>query len=145
MGTVFCGSADTLSMARHSVNQSSVSNRKSGARWEKTAESYLLAQGLKLLQRNFSSRFGEIDLIMQDQKTVVFVEVKYRKNSRHGSGADAVTFHKQNRISLTAAWYLAMNPHRAECVCRFDVISIDPEKMDQNIDWIKSAFYSTTG
>lgn len=145
MGTIFCGSADTLSMARHSVNQSSVSNRKSGARWEKTAESYLLAQGLKLLQRNFSSRFGEIDLIMQDQKTVVFVEVKYRKNSRHGSGADAVTFHKQNRISLTAAWYLAMNPHRAECVCRFDVISIDPEKMDQNIDWIKSAFYSTTG
>ena len=145
MGTIFCGSADTLSMARHSLNQSSVSNRKSGARWEKTAESYLLAQGLKLLQRNFSSRFGEIDLIMQDQKTVVFVEVKYRKNSRHGSGADAVTFHKQNRISLTAAWYLAMNPHRAECVCRFDVISIDPEKMDQNIDWIKSAFYSTTG
>ena len=145
MGTIFCGSADTLSMARHSLNQSSVSNRKSGARWEKTAESYLLAQGLKLLQRNFSSRFGEIDMIMQDQKTVVFVEVKYRKNSRHGSGADAVTFHKQNRISLTAAWYLAMNPHRAECVCRFDVISIDPEKMDQNIDWIKSAFYSTTG
>ena len=145
MGTVFSGSAGSLSMARHPLNHSSLSSRKSGAHWEKTAESFLLAQGLELLQRNFSSRFGEIDLIMQDEKTVVFVEVKYRKNNHHGSGADAVTFHKQNRISLTAAWYLAMNPHRAECVCRFDVISIDPEKRNQNIDWIKSAFYSTTG
>ena len=102
-------------------------------------------QGLKLLNRNFSSRFGEIDLIMEDEKTVVFVEVKFRKNDHHGSGADAVTFHKQSRISRTAAWYLARNPHRAEQFCRFDVISIDPKKRDPGINWIKSAFYSTMG
>ncbi len=102
------------------------------------------ARGLRLLQRNFSSRFGEIDLIMEDEKTVVFVEVKYRGNNSHGSGADAVTFHKQNRISLTAACYLAMNPARSEQYCRFDVISIDPAKDEQGINWIKSAFYSTT-
>ena len=72
-----------------------------------------------------------------------FVEVKYRRNDHHGSGAEAVTFHKQGRISRTAAWYLAKNPGRAECVCRFDVISIDPKKRDQGINWIKSAFYST--
>lgn len=121
------------------------SSRQSGTQWEKIAESFLRARGLKLLQRNFSSRFGEIDLVMEDEKTVVFVEVKYRKSNHHGSGADAVTFHKQGRISRTAAWYLAKNPHRAEQICRFDVISIDPKKGDQGIDWIENAFYSTLG
>jgi putative endonuclease len=122
-----------------------LNSRQSGARWEQTAESFLLGHGLKLLKRNFSSRFGEIDLIMEDEKTLVFVEVKYRQSSEHGSGAEAVTFHKQGRISRTAAWYLVKNPRRAEQICRFDVISIDPRKKDQGIDWIKAAFYSTIG
>lgn len=82
---------------------------------------------------------------MEDDKTVVFIEVKYRGNKSHGSGADAVTLHKQHKISLTAAWFLAINPARAEQYCRFDVISIDPGKGEQGINWIKSAFYSTTG
>jgi putative endonuclease len=133
-------------MAGRSLNTPQTSsNRLSGAQWEKTAESFLRSYGLKLLQRNFSSRFGEIDLIMEHDETVVFVEVKYRKSNQHGSGADAVTFHKQGRISRTAAWYLAKNPHRAEQFCRFDVISIDPQKKDQGIKWIKGAFYSTIG
>ena len=123
----------------------SLSYRQTGARWEKTAESFLRSHGLKLLHRNFSSRFGEIDLIMEEEKTIVFVEVKYRKSNEHGSGADAVTFHKQNRISRTAGWYLAKNPHRAEQFCRFDVISIDPQSRKQGIKWIKNAFYSTIG
>jgi putative endonuclease len=122
-----------------------LTTRQSGAQWEKTAESFLCSQGLKLLQRNFSSRFGEIDLIMEDGNTVVFVEVKYRHSSQHGSGAEAVTFHKQGRISRTAAWYLAKNPHKAEQICRFDVISMNPQKTDKGINWIKSAFYSTIG
>ncbi len=146
MGAVLCGPPDTLPMARQSLNkQAAFTTRQSGAAWEKTAESFLCSHGLTLLQRNFSSRFGEIDLIMEDEDVVVFVEVKYRKCSQHGSGADAVTFHKQGRISRTAAWYLAMNPHRAEQVCRFDVISINPQEKDQGINWIKSAFYSTQG
>ena len=145
MGTIFRWPADTLRMAEQPLNPSQLKGRKSGTHWEKTAESFLRDQGLKLLHRNFSSRFGEIDLIMEDEKTVVFIEVKFRKNNHHGSGADAVTFHKQNKISRTAAWYLAMNTHRAEQFCRFDVISIDPKKRDQGIDWIKNAFYSTMG
>jgi putative endonuclease len=133
-------------MARNPLSHHPIlNNRQSGAHWEKTAESFLRGRGLKLLQRNFTSRFGEIDLVMEDEKTVVFVEVKYRKSNQHGSGADAVTFHKQGRISRTAAWYLVKNPHRAEQICRFDVISIDPQKGDQGIDWIESAFYSTIG
>ena len=82
---------------------------------------------------------------MEEQDTVVFIEVKYRKSNSHGSGADAVTFYKQGRISRTAAWYLVKNPRRAEQFCRFDVVSIDPNKKDQGIDWIKGAFYSTLG
>jgi putative endonuclease len=133
-------------MAGHPlVNRHSQTSRQSGERWEKTAELYLLDQGLKLLQRNFTSRFGEIDLIMEDRNTIVFVEVKYRKSHQHGSGADAVTFHKQGRISRTANWYLAKNPHRAVQVCRFDVISISSQNGKQCINWISDAFYSTQG
>ena len=82
---------------------------------------------------------------MEDGTTIVFVEVKYRKSNQHGSGADAVTFQKQRKISQTAAWYLALNPHRAEQFCRFDVISIDTRQGNQDVRWIKAAFYSTIG
>jgi putative endonuclease len=97
------------------------------------------------LHRNFSCRFGEIDLVMEDRTTLVFVEVKFRKDSRHGSGADAVTSRKQGRISRTASWYLANKPHRAEQTCRFDVISIAEDKGGQDINWIRNAFEVNTG
>jgi putative endonuclease len=126
-------------------NRQALTSRQAGTRWEKTAESFLRSKGLKLLQRNFSSRFGEIDLIMEDDSTLVFVEVKYRTSKQHGTGADAVTLQKQGRISRTASWFLVKNPRRAEQYCRFDVISIDPLRGDQGINWIKGAFYSTTG
>jgi putative endonuclease len=145
VGTVLERQASTLRMAKHTLNNPPHNGRKSGAYWEKTAESFLRTQGLELLQRNFSSRFGEIDLIMEDDQTLVFVEVKYRRNNHHGSGAEAVTFHKQGRISRTAAWYLAKNPRRADQFCRFDIISINHQDKDQGIEWIRNAFYSTIG
>jgi len=119
--------------------------RRAGAYWEEQAASFLRAQGLKPLYRNFSCRFGEIDLIMEDQTVLVFVEVKYRKDSRHGSGTDAVTRPKQGKISRTAAWFLANHPHRAEQTCRFDVISIGKDKGGQDVTWIRSAFEANTG
>ncbi len=119
--------------------------RITGRHWERAAEAYLQEQGLCLLQRNFSSRFGEIDLIMQDNNCIVFVEVRYRRDARHGSGAATVAFNKRRKISMTAGWYLAKNPQRAKQYCRFDVISIDSRKDGQGIDWIKNAFYSTMG
>jgi len=127
-------------MAEHALN-----SRQSGAQWERTAESFLCAHGLRILEKNFTSRFGEIDLIMEHDGTVVFVEVRYRKNKQHGSGAESVTHHKQGRISRTAGWYLVKNPDRAEQFCRFDVVSIDSQKTDQKITWIRNAFYSTIG
>lgn len=122
-----------------------LNKRRAGARWEKKAESFLRSRGLNLLHRNFSCRFGEIDLVMEDGTTLVFVEVKYRADTWHGSGADAVTPQKQGRISRTAAWFLARNPDRAEQTCRFDVISIDTRSGGQSINWIKDAFYTRTG
>ena len=119
--------------------------RRAGSHWEKQAETFLRSQGLKPLHRNFSCRFGEIDLIMEDRAIVVFVEVKYRKNCRHGSGTDAVTRSKQGKISRTAAWFLANNPHRAEQTCRFDVISIGNGKDGQDVIWIRNAFEANTG
>lgn len=82
---------------------------------------------------------------MEDKETIVFVEVKYRENSHHGSGADAVTYHKQHKISRTASWYLALNPDKAAQNCRFDVVSIDSRAKSPQVNWIKAAFYSTTG
>ena len=119
--------------------------RESGANWEKTAENFLRSHGLRLLKRNFTSRFGEIDLIMEDQGQLVFIEVKYRHCHQHGSGAEAVTWQKQGKISRTAAWYLAKNPFRAEQICRFDVISVTNGDSGDEFQWIKSAFYATNG
>lgn len=140
MGAIYGRPATTLPMEQKTINK-----QQTGAQWEKAAEYFLHKHGLKLLQRNFRSRFGEIDLIMEDDRTVVFVEVRFRKCRQHGSGADSVTFHKQHKISRTALWYLAKNPRRATQVCRFDVISIGSEKTEYTIDWIKNAFDSTVG
>lgn len=130
-------------MAGSALKPSRNARRVAGTHWEKIAEAFLRKQGLRLIERNFSCRFGEIDLVMEDRDTVVFIEVKYRGNRSHGSGANAVDFHKQGRISRTAAFFLRMNPARAEQFCRFDVVSIDPDSDDQEISWIQNAFYST--
>jgi len=72
-----------------------MNNRRSqGGEWEKVAETFLNGRGLKTLQRNFHCRMGEIDLIMMDQRTLVFTEVRFRNNNAHGSGAESVTFRK---------------------------------------------------
>ncbi len=143
MGAVFRRPRRSLRVARDLLNRSPATRRRAGTYWEKMAEAFLCSRGLRLLQRNFSCRLGEIDLVMEDRDTVVFVEVKYRKSRSHGSGADSVNIHKQHRISRTAAFYLAVNPARGEQFCRFDVVSIDPDKGEQEINWIKNAFYST--
>ena len=73
-----------------------MNNRRfQGSQWEKLAESFLHKRGLRTLERNYHSRFGEIDLIMMDRQTLVFTEVRYRSDSAFGSGAESVTFTKQ--------------------------------------------------
>ena len=108
---------------------------------EDTACDYLLARGLILLERNFRSRQGEIDLILLDADTLVFVEVRYRRQPGFGSAAESVDPHKQIRLSACASYYLQTQPDSAPAGCRFDVVAIDgPER---TIEWIKDAFSVT--
>ena len=115
-----------------------------GATSEDLALDYLCTRGLTLLQRNFHSRLGEIDLVMLDNDDLVFVEVRFRRNSRFGSAAESISVSKQRKIKLTAEFYLQSNPGLSFRGCRFDVLAIDGGRRgDHNsvtIDWISDAF-----
>lgn len=98
---------------------------------------YLLARGLRLVERNYRGRGGEIDLIMRERETLVFIEVRYRRSGRYGSAAETVTSGKQQRLLATAARYLQR--HRLDLPCRFDVVGISGAQLEA-IEWIRDAF-----
>ena len=114
--------------------------RQQGSRWERAAESFLRRRGLRTLARNFHSRFGEIDLVMLEEPVLVFVEVRYRRNDRHGSGADTVTRNKQLRLVSAARQYLRHHADHARRACRFDVVSIGNGTEGAELQWIRAAF-----
>ncbi len=110
-----------------------------GAAAERLAATYLQQQGLKLLECNYRSRFGEIDLIMQDDREIVFVEVRMRRNTMFGGAGASITPSKQRKLALTAEDYLTRHGYAA---CRFDAVlleSLDPRQLQ----WIRNAFEST--
>ncbi|MCW8933322.1 MAG: YraN family protein [Gammaproteobacteria bacterium] len=109
-----------------------------GKTCENFALNYLTKNGLKLIEKNFNSRYGEIDLIMQHQNAVVFIEVRYRKNEDYGGAKASVTPTKQNKIQKTALYY--MQKKGREMNARFDVIAISGEYSNLTIEWIKNAF-----
>lgn len=84
----------------------------------------LLNRGYAILARRYRTRYGEIDIVAQDGRTVVFVEVKARQTDRCGTAADSVTAWKQRRIATMAVDYLARTG-RQDSPCRFDVVAID--------------------
>ena len=98
---------------------------------------YLKKLGWRILARNFRSRFGEIDIIAADGRSIVFIEVKYRKNDHKGTPLEAVSLYKQRRISHTALFYLHYAGVSGDRPCRFDVIGIDG---NDRITHIKDAF-----
>lgn len=104
---------------------------------EHTAEAYLKKQGLSLLEKNFSCRFGEIDLVMRDGKTLVFVEVRLRTNAKFGSAAQSINHAKQEKLIRTAQFYLQQKD--LALACRFDVVLFSDTQM-QAIEWIRNAF-----
>lgn len=108
-----------------------------GAQAEALAEQFLAGRGLKLIARNHRCRGGEIDLIMKDGSSLVFVEVRLRTHRGFGSAAESVASRKQQRIILAAQHYLAglgTTPR-----CRFDVVAMDA--LDPaRIEWIQDAF-----
>lgn len=107
-----------------------------GVQSEQQALTFLKEQGLLLLCQNFYCRFGEIDLIMSDQDTLVFVEVRYRKNQDFGGATGSVTLQKQRKLIKTAKHYLAQLDN--EPYCRFDVVAISAETKQPQ--WIQDAF-----
>ena len=104
------------------------------------AANWLLKQGLKLLEQNYQIRGGELDLIMQDEKTLVFVEVRYRQHTQHGSAAETVDRHKQEKLLRAARHYLQQTGS-INCNCRFDVLCLFQNR-DGSVayQWYKNAF-----
>jgi putative endonuclease len=117
--------------------------RRKGLRFEDRARLYLEHCGLRLLEQNFYSRFGEIDLIMRDGETVCFIEVKYRNSRNFGGAASAIPRSKQRKIVKTALCYLASRRISANRPLRFDALLIQHNADGQNgIEWIQNAFYA---
>lgn len=108
----------------------------SGQLAEDLAASYLKRHGLKLLTSNYRCRFGEIDLIMQDGPTLVFVEVRMRTNLNFGSAAESITPAKQKRLIVTAQHYMQQHGEKNS---RFDAIIMSSLSTD-GIEWLRNAF-----
>ena len=111
-----------------------------GENAEQAACDFLLAKQFKLIERNVRYRFGEIDLLMQDGKELVFVEVRFRRNQSFGGGAESVTLSKQKKMANAAQAWLSSHKQWANASCRFDVIAMDWHQDAFRIDWIKAAF-----
>lgn len=109
-----------------------------GREAETRAWQFLQTRGLRLLQRNYRSRRGEIDLVLQDRDSLVFVEVRCRRRARFGTGAESVDRRKQSKLLACAQHYLQSYPEQARQPCRFDVISLDGPR--GSIEWIRNAF-----
>jgi putative endonuclease len=125
-----------LKMINKNTQKRTFDGRTKGIDTERLACEYLQGKGLQLVQRNFFSRHGEIDLIMRDGDTLVFVEVRYRKNRNYGGAAASVTFTKQQRIIKTALNYQMQNA--SQDAMRFDVVAV--EGNTSRIEWIQNAF-----
>lgn len=111
----------------------------SGIAIEDLACQYLLQRGLKIKQRNFTCKVGELDIIAEDQNTLVFVEVRFRKNADFGSAAESIDWRKRRKLVQAARLYLITDP--VGLPCRFDVIAISNNLHAPQIEWIKDAFH----
>lgn len=114
--------------------------RAAGDDFEQRACTGLERAGLKLLTRNYTTRHGELDLVMRDGDTIVFVEVRYRKSASHGGAAASVTTAKQAKLILAAQHWLAAHPQHARRACRFDVVSYDGPADAVQHEWLRGAF-----
>jgi len=123
-----------------------VNARTSGAVCEERALGLLQRAGLRLLARNFNTRFGELDLVMRDGETLVFVEVRYRKYHAYGGGAASVGAVKRERLMKAAQLFLQAHPKLAALPCRFDVLAFDGDSAAPRSEWRRAAFdFDLTG
>ena len=115
-----------------------MNKREVGFKYENVAKEYLILQGLLFVESNFYTKFGEIDLIFfeKSSQTLVFVEVKYRRNDFFGTAIEMVTEKKQNRIFASSQVYLLKKNWDRNV--RYDIIGVS--KDSGNIEWLKNAF-----
>ncbi len=127
--------------------------RDVGLLWENAALSHLRRSALEPLARNFTCRYGEIDLIMLDKgrldksrldkserNQIVFVEVRYRNLKARGDGLASVGAGKRAKLIRAAAVYLQAHPQLAGMPCRFDVVACGGTPECPSFDWIRAAF-----
>lgn len=114
--------------------------KEAGRVAEEAALEHLLANGLRLVARNYRCRAGEIDLAMLDGKTLVLVEVRYRSSDRFGGAVASVTWRKQQRLARAAEHLLLRRADLRRYPARFDVVAISPAAAGMQIDWIRHAF-----
>lgn len=112
----------------------------SGAWAEALACADLETRGLTLVERNFRLKCGELDLIMRDERRVVFVEVRYRASERWGGGLASVTRAKQRRLISAASGFLKTRPELRRLPCRFDVVAVSGTVDAPIIRWVQGAF-----
>ena len=113
--------------------------KRLGAEGEAAVAQYLLQNNCTILQKNYSVRAGEVDIIFKEHDTIVFAEVKTRSSTRFGTPAEAVTKTKQQRMAQVALHYMAQNG--TELPLRFDVMEVFAANGGFTITHIKNAFY----
>lgn len=113
--------------------------RSKGKEYENVALNYLERNGLALVDRNYRTTRGEIDLVMRENETLVFVEVRYRARSRFGGGLESIDLHKRRKLVAAARHFLQKTRLDRRMNCRFDVISCDDQTPAQ-ITWVPRAF-----
>lgn len=111
-----------------------------GRRAEDLACRHLGEHGLELLQRNYRCNSGEIDLVMQDGACIVFVEVRFRRNTRFGGALESIDRRKQGRLIRTAQHYLQTQDETRWAASRFDVVCVSPGGETPDLEWIRDAF-----
>jgi putative endonuclease len=122
------------------LTRTAANHRADGARYEDLALAHLERAGLVSIARNYTCRYGEIDLVMRDRDVVVFVEVRYRRAGGFGDGIDSVTAGKRAKLVRAAGAFLADHPRLASAACRFDVLAIGDGAGAPSIDWRRNAF-----
>jgi len=112
--------------------------KKIGDQGEKLALNFLIKKKFSLVQRNYHSRYGEIDLIMKNEELLIFVEVRLRSSQNFGGALASVDYRKQAKLIKCAQYYLLKHPTKLNL--RFDVIAISPLESQHEIQWVPNAF-----
>ena len=113
-----------------------------GSKGEKEAKEFLISNNYEILRTNFHSPYGEIDIIAQDDETLVFIEVKTRSGDLD-SALNSISISKRKKISKTASYFLSKNHSLEDMFTRFDVIIILNKKTHTSLKHIKEAFTPT--